>query len=54
MTTPLILIDPLPRTLDVICDKPTRAKLESLGNLVICETERMPDAMVEQHLARRR
>ena len=50
MTRPLILVDPLPRTLDVICDAPTRAKLESLGQLVICESERMPDAMVEQHL----
>ena len=51
MKRPLILVDPLPRTLDVICDGPTRAKLESLGELVICETTRMPDAMVEQHLA---
>ena len=51
MNRPLILVDPLPRTLDVICDAPTRAKLESLGDLVICETERMPDAIVEKHLA---
>ena len=27
---PLILVDPLPRTLDMICDAPTRARLEAL------------------------
>ncbi len=37
MTRPLILIDPLPRTLDVICDAATRAKLHSLGELVVHE-----------------
>lgn len=50
MTRPLILIDPLPRTLDVILDPPTRARLESLGELVVHESSRMPDAMVEMHL----
>ena len=50
MKRPLILVDPLPRTLATICDAPTRAKLESLGDLVICETERMPAELVEQHL----
>lgn len=47
---PLILVDPLPRTLGLICDAPTRAKLESLGRLVVHEDGPMPDAMVEQHL----
>jgi phosphoglycerate dehydrogenase-like enzyme len=50
MTRPLILIDPLPRTLDVICDAATRAKLHSLGELVVHESSRMPDAMVEKYL----
>lgn len=50
MTKPLILVDPLPRTLDIICDGPTRAKLEQLGELVIHEESRMPDAMVERYL----
>lgn len=51
MTKPLILVDPLPRTLDLICDGPTRRKFESLGELVIHETGPMPDEMVERHLA---
>jgi len=50
MTRPLILVDPLPRTLELICDPPTRAKLESLADLVIHETSRMPDEMVDRHL----
>ena len=48
---PTILIDPLPRTLDLICDPVTRAKLESLGHLIIHETGRMPDEMVDKDLA---
>jgi phosphoglycerate dehydrogenase-like enzyme len=50
MTRPLILIDPLPRTLDVICDPATRAKLESLGKLVVHESGPMPDSMIDQYL----
>src|SRR5918997_2042226 len=47
---PLILVDPLPRTLSMICDAPTRARLEALGRLVVHEEGRMPDALVEAHL----
>lgn len=50
MTRPIILIDPLPRTLDLICDPDTRRKLDQLGDLVIHEHTQMPDAMVEQYL----
>jgi phosphoglycerate dehydrogenase-like enzyme len=46
----VILVDPLPRTLDMICDAPTRARLEALGSLVIHEDERMPDDLVDAHL----
>jgi phosphoglycerate dehydrogenase-like enzyme len=46
----VILVDPLPRTLDMICDAPTRARLERLGPLVIHEDGSMPDALVEEHL----
>jgi phosphoglycerate dehydrogenase-like enzyme len=46
----VILVDPLPRTLDMICDPPTRARLEALGELVVCDAERMPDDVVERHL----
>jgi phosphoglycerate dehydrogenase-like enzyme len=47
---PLILVDPLPRTLDMICDGPTRARLQGLGRLVISDSAPMPDVVVEQHL----
>jgi len=47
---PLILVDPLPRTLDVICDLETRRRLDDLGELVICEDAPMADAIVERHL----
>jgi phosphoglycerate dehydrogenase-like enzyme len=50
MPEPVILVDPCPRTLDLICDGPTRARLEALGRLVVHEDGRMPDAMVEAHL----
>ena len=48
--TPVILVDPLPRTLAMICDAPARARLEALGELVIHEDGPMPDALVERHL----
>jgi phosphoglycerate dehydrogenase-like enzyme len=47
---PLILVDPLPRTLAMICDAPTRARLERLGRLVVHEDGPMPDDLVERHL----
>jgi phosphoglycerate dehydrogenase-like enzyme len=47
----VILVDPLPRTLAMICDPPTRARLERLGPLVVHEDGPMPDAIVEAHLA---
>ena len=50
MGRPLILVDPLPRTLDSICDAPTRRRLESLGRLVVSEDRAMPAEMVDAHL----
>jgi phosphoglycerate dehydrogenase-like enzyme len=50
MTQPLILVDPLPRTLDLICDPLTRRRFESLGRIVSHENGPMPDEMVEQFL----
>ena len=47
---PLILVDPLPRTLDMICDAPTRARLEALGRLVVSDAGPMPAATVDAHL----
>lgn len=46
----VILVDPLPRTLAMICDPPTRARLEALGPLVIHEDGPMPDELVDEHL----
>src|SRR5215207_795365 len=47
---PVILVDPLQRTFETICDAPTRARLQSLGRLIVSDREPMPDALVEQHL----
>jgi phosphoglycerate dehydrogenase-like enzyme len=46
----VILVDPMPRTLDMICDAPTRTRLEALGPLVVWEDGPMPDEMVERWL----
>jgi phosphoglycerate dehydrogenase-like enzyme len=46
----MILVDPLPRTLAMICDDATRTRLEALGPLVVHEDGPMPDATVEAHL----
>ncbi len=46
----VILVDPLPRTLEMICDAETRARLEALGPLVVHEDGPMPDAIVDEHL----
>jgi phosphoglycerate dehydrogenase-like enzyme len=46
----MILVDPLPRTLDMICDAATRQRLEQLGPIVVHEDGPMPDALVEEHL----
>lgn len=47
---PLVIVDPLPRTLDVICDAETRRRLEALGRLVVSEERPMPDAEIERLL----
>ncbi len=48
--TGVILVDPWPRTLAMICDTPTRARLDALGPLVVHEDGAMPDAMVDEWL----
>jgi len=50
MAEPLILVDPWPRTMDVLCDAPTRARWETLGRLVVHDDGRMPDELIEAHL----
>jgi len=50
VSRPLILVDPLPRTLDTILEPEIRTKLESLGELIIHESSPMPDEMIERFL----
>ncbi len=44
---PVILVDPLPRTLDLIMEADVRARLEKLGRLVISEDKPMDDATID-------
>lgn len=50
MTRNIILVDPLPRTLELIMRPDVRARLEALGELVISEDKPMDDELVEQYL----
>jgi len=50
MTRNIILVDPLPRTLDLIMRPDVRARLEALGELVISEDKPMDDDVIEQYL----
>ena len=43
----IILVDPLPRTLDLIMTADVRARLEALAEVVVCEDRQMPDEQVE-------
>lgn len=47
MARNIILVDPLPRTLDLIMTPDVRARLEKLGEVVISEDCQMPDEQVE-------
>ena len=46
----IVLVDPLPRTLDLIMDPPTRVRFERLGKIVLSEDRPMPDEMVDRLL----
>ena len=50
MSRPLILVDPLPRTLDVIMRAAVRRQFEALGEIVLCEDGAMSDEQVERLL----
>jgi phosphoglycerate dehydrogenase-like enzyme len=50
LADPIILVDPLPRTLALIMEPEVRARLERLGRLVISEETPMPDHVIEAHL----
>src|SRR6478609_4349933 len=47
MSRNIVLVDPLPRTLDLIMKPDVRRRLENLGELVICEDRQMPAEQVD-------
>ena len=47
MAEPVILVDPLPRTLDLICEPEVRRRLEALGRLEVSEDRLMVDEWVD-------
>lgn len=47
MSAPVILVDPLPRTLDLIMEPDVRARLERLGRVVLSEDKPMDDATID-------
>ncbi|MDM9627978.1 hydroxyacid dehydrogenase [Rhizobium sp. S152] len=51
MSRNIILVDPLPRTLDLIMTADVRHRLEQLGEVVVCEDRQMPAEQVEALLA---
>ena len=50
MSRNIILVDPLPRTLELIMEPHVRARLQALGEVVVCEHQQMPSAQVEELL----
>ena len=47
MSRNIILVDPLPRTLDLIMAPDIRARLEQLGEVVVSEDQPMPDEQID-------
>lgn len=50
MSRAIILVDPLPRTLDLIMEPSVRARLETLGEVIVSEDRPMSVEEVERHL----
>lgn len=50
MADPVVLVDPLPRTLALIMEPDVRARMERLGRLVIAEDAPMSEEVVEANL----
>ncbi len=50
MSKPKILIDPLPRTMDMIFRPEAQSRLAEIAELTVFETGRMPDEMVDGKL----
>ncbi|GAK70090.1 putative oxidoreductase [Agrobacterium rubi TR3 = NBRC 13261] len=47
----IVLVDPLPRTLDLIMEPDVRARLERLGEVIVSEDRQMPNEQVDALLA---
>jgi len=47
---PKIVVDPHPRQADLIFDRPTRERLESLGQVIWCDGGPAPAEVIERHL----
>lgn len=50
MSRNIVLVDPLPRTLDLIMEAGVRARLEALGQVVLSEDRPMDDAQIDELL----
>ncbi|MDQ1196021.1 hydroxyacid dehydrogenase [Agrobacterium sp. SORGH_AS 787] len=50
MSRNIILVDPLPRTLDLIMEPSVRARLEAFGEVIVSEDRQMPAEEVERYL----
>jgi len=50
MSKPVILVDPLPRTLALIMEPSVRARLENLGRLIVAEDKPMADDVIDTQL----
>lgn len=50
MSDPVILVDPLPRTLDLVMEPDVRRRLDRLGHVVVAEDAPMAEEVVERHL----
>lgn len=50
MSRAVVIVDPLPRTLDLIMEPDVRARLERLGEVVVSEDKPMPSALVDELL----
>jgi phosphoglycerate dehydrogenase-like enzyme len=50
MSKPNILIDPQPRTIDMIFDPAARRRLSEIAELTVFDSDRMPAAMLDQAL----
>ena len=48
---PLILVDPHPRTVDLIFDAPTKRRIEAIGNVMWHDGSPLSDEQVEKHIS---